>query len=510
MPSVPAPTQPRVRPSLARSAANVLGAWALVCPESLFAQDACEVDRVTAADAGTFDSFGYSVAICEDVQVSGAVFNDDNGLDSGSAYIFRFNGATWVQEQKLLASDDQADDAFGISVAVDGGTTLIGAANHAHLGSPAAGAVYAFNYNGTSWAQHQELRASDGQSGDGFGWSVSIRGNLAIVGARTDPPGGSAYVFRYDPQTLTWVEEQKLLPLVDDLGFGHSVSIDGDLAVVGAQLADLFVRGDIGAAYVFRFDGTRWSLEQKLKPFDAPGMIAFFGESVSMHGDAVLVGATAGSGADQGSAYVFRYDLLQPLGFRWVGEQVLLPAYSKLGMQFGKSVALHGDTALIGAWLSDLTGLDYGSAHVFRHAKDSGWIEQQTLLPQPGPWTAFYGFSVALSGDVATVGAYGENFQSGAAYLYAGMSGVDCNTNGAPDACDLLLQPALDANGDGVLDKCACMWDLDGSGDVAVNDFLALLAQWGTDPGGPPDFDGDGTVGIFDFLDLLSHWGPCT
>jgi len=54
-----------------------------------------------------------------------------------------------------------------------------------------------------------------------------------------------------------------------------------------------------------------------------------------------------------------------------------------------------------------------------------------------------------------------------------------------------------------------CTWDLDGSGGIGINDFLDLLAQWGTDPGGPPDFDGDGTVGITDFLDLLANWGPC-
>ncbi len=499
-------TPHRVCRQIRRAALSALAVWASVSAKPLLAQDACEVDRVTASDVGLFNSFGWAVSVSNDITVIGADWDDDNGLDAGAGYVFRFDGASWVEEQKLLASDGHGDafnsDLFGFSTAVDGDTAMVGAIGHQHPGSP-GGAAYVFRYNGTGWVEEQELRPSDGAIGDGFGYSVAIRGDVALIGARTDPPGGSAYVFRYNPQTLLWVEEQKFTSPDGFGNFGYSSAIDGDVAVVGAPGA--------GAAYVFRFDGTSWFQEQKLHALKIPGPVPalIFGESVSVHGDAALVGARAGGPALAGAAFVFRYDPLQPPGFRWVGEQGLVPSEAKQGMQFGKSVSIHGDTALIGAWLSDLASPSHGAAYVYRFIKGSGWTEAQTLLPQPGPWSAFFGHSVGLSGDAAVVGAYGENGQAGAAYLYAGMSGVDCNTNGVSDSCDLLLATAVDANGNGIPDECECAWDLDASGDVAVNDFLDLLGQWGSNPGGPPDFDGDGTVGIVDFLDLLAHWGPC-
>ena len=96
-------------------------------------------------------------------------------------------------------------------------------------------------------------------------------------------------------------------------------------------------------------------------------------------------------------------------------------------------------------------------------------------------------------------------------FLYYNLLYDDCNDNHVADGCDIVEGTESDFNGNGVPDSCEgyCPWDLDGSGDVGVNDFLDLLAVWGTDPGGPPDFDGDGTVGVTDFLALLAHWGPC-
>ncbi len=171
-------------------------------------------------------------------------------------------------------------------------------------------------------------------------------------------------------------------------------------------------------------------------------------------------------------------------------------------------MALDGDTAVISAWLADDVGQSHGAAYVFRF-EDDQWIEQQKLLPDPGHGTSFFGWRVALDGDHAMIGAYGEDVQAGAAYAFAGLSPTDCNANQLSDACDILGGGSPDTNGNGVPDECDCPWDLDGSGGVGIADFLALLAAWGTDPGGPPDFDGDGNVGIQDFLALLANWGPC-
>ena len=89
-----------------------------------------------------------------------------------------------------------------------------------------------------------------------------------------------------------------------------------------------------------------------------------------------------------------------------------------------------------------------------------------------------------------------------------GTSG-DCNGNGIPDECEIAAGTEADANANGVPDSCDCPWDLDGSDDIGISDLLALLAAWGTDPGGPPDFDGNGSVGIEDLLELLANWGSC-
>ena len=113
------------------------------------------------------------------------------------------------------------------------------------------------------------------------------------------------------------------------------------------------------------------------------------------------------------------------------------------------------------------------------------WTRQARLIASQGSSNDRFGSSVAVSGDVVLVGARGLS-SPGAAYSYDGLA------NGIPDECQEL-----------------CPWDLDGGG-VGITDFLALLALWGQNPGGPPDFDGDQNVGFTDFLELLAHWGECS
>ena len=146
--------------------------------------------------------------------------------------------------------------------------------------------------------------------------------------------------------------------------------------------------------------------------------------------------------------------------------------------QFGRAVAMEGNTALIGSWRANAVGLDYGAAYVFRYDPDSSqWSQSDILVPDPGPWTAFFGFSVALDGDRAVCGAHGEDQLRGAAYMY-----------------NLAL-------------NCHCPQDLNADGNVGTSDLLALFAQWGT--AGSADFDESGAVGIADLLILFANWGSC-
>ena len=206
-----------------------------------------------------------------------------------------------------------------------------------------------------------------------------------------------------------------------------------------------------GAAYIFRFDHetSRWTEEQKLLASDA-ACGDHFGHPISISGNAALVGAH-GDNSNSGSAYVFRFD---PENSQWVEEQKLLASDGAAGDQFARAVAIDGDTAVIGAWVSDAGGPSSGAAYIFRlDPKRSQWVQQQQLLPEPNPWTNFFGWSVAIQGDTVVFGAHGEDHQAGAAYV-------------------------LD------LAACLCPADLDGDGSVGILDLLSLLAAWGTDPGG--------------------------
>ncbi len=464
------------------------------------AESTCKVAHLTASDAGVFDSFGRAADVSGDTAIVGAL-GHNNG--NGSAYMFAFDGTTWTKSQELLPSDGMGGDWFGFSVAMDGDKVLVGALQHVHSRTSQNGSVYAFRFNGTSWIEQQELLAPDGAIGDAFGGLVAIDGNVALIGAPGDDDNGSnsgsAYVFRFNG--TNWVQEQKLLPsdATANDNFGGAVAVSGGAVVISAVNSAMAH----GAVYVFRFDGTTWVQEQKLVASDG-AFVDAFGGSVSITGDVALVGAFLDddNGQDSGSAYVFQFN---QQAATWVQAQKLLASDGIAGDQFGRFVAIDGGNALVGAWAADGS---MGKAYLFR-ANGGAWSEREILLPDPGPWTAFFGWPVALDGDTAIVGAHGEDVQRGAAYVFAGISGTDCNKTDQADSCDIFLGLSRDADGNGIPDECVCPWDLDANGDVGIADFLELLAAWGSNPGGPPDFDGDATVGIIDFLDLLANWGPC-
>ncbi len=234
----------------------------------------------------------------------------------------------------------------------------------------------------------------------------------------------------------------------------------------------------LGSAYVFRFNGSTWVEEQELLPSKDAGSAAF-GSSVSISSDAILVGAHS---EGNGSAYVFRFDPAGEPSSQWVQEQKLLPSDPGGADQFGRAVGIDGDTAVIGAWVSDAGGPGSGAAYVFRFFEGKGWVAQPQLLPEPNPWTNFFGRSVAIEGNTVVIGAHGEDQQRGAAYVFD------------------------------VAPNCNCPHDLDADGSVGVLDLLSLLGSWGACPpkgGCPADFDASGDVGVKDLLFLLGNWGPC-
>ena len=154
--------------------------------------------KLTASDGAASDYFGDSVAIDGDTLVVGARYDDDNGSASGSVYVFIHSGIIWTQQAKLTASDGAADDRFGSSVAIDGDTIVVGALLNDDNGTD-SGTAYVFTRSGTTWTQQAKLTASDGALDDEFGQSVAIAGDTIVVGADRDDDNGNrqwiAYVF---------------------------------------------------------------------------------------------------------------------------------------------------------------------------------------------------------------------------------------------------------------------------------------------------------------------------
>ncbi len=266
-----------------------------------------------ADQPAAIDDFGRSVALSEDLAVVGARLDDHaGGVDAGSAYVFARDGGAWEQEARLSADDAADNDGFGNAVSLSGDTLLVAAAGDDHAGGTDAGSVYVFVHSGTTWSQQARLAADDAADDDGFGWSVALSGDTALVGApRVDHAGGAdaGAAFVFVRSGGTWDAQARLV--ADDGaasdGFGWSVSLEGDTAVVGARVHPHDGGPAAGAAYVFARSGSTWSQRQELRASDGEEFDRF-GSAVALSGDSLVVAAerdhVAGL-ADAGSAYAF-------------------------------------------------------------------------------------------------------------------------------------------------------------------------------------------------------------
>jgi hypothetical protein len=275
-----------------------------------------------------------------------------------------------------------------------------------------------------AWAE-QKISAPDGAAGDNFSYAVSVSGTTAVVGASNAGVGndgrGIAYVFTRSGGI--WTAQQTLMAddgAADD-GFGFSVSVSGDAVVIGAPYATVGGNGGEGAAYVFTRSGATWSQAQKLGPDDGTSNFNF-GWSVALGGATAVITspvAPVGENALQGKAYVFT-----DAGGSWSQTQTLLADDGSAFATFGSSVALDGTTVVVGA-----AGVDsyVGAAYVF-DGSGGTWLQTGKLVADDGVATEFFGISVAVSGSTALVGAYnqrvdGHNGQ-GSAYLFTGSGGT--------------------------------------------------------------------------------------
>ena len=422
--------------------------------------DSSETAKLIASDAAADDEFGISVALDGDTAVIGARQDDDNGSQSGSAYVFTKVSGVWSQKAKLIASDGAANDEFGISVAVDGDTAVIGA----RQGDTRNGAAYVFTKVSGVWSQKAKLTADDGAADDEFGISVAVEGDTVVIGAYQDDDhgdlSGSAYVFTQD-SSGGWRQRDKLTASDGAARdrYGYSVGVSGDTVVVGAY-SDDSNEANTGAAYFLRNPG--WTdipdstatttshivtglTNDEEHTFQVRGVNAAGAGLASARargtptfaipdrptGFAAAAGDTVVdlSWHDPEDSTIDKYQLLEIIqGGKLSTASTDDPLVR--GDGFGISVAVDGNTAVIGAYKDDDAGADSGSAHVFtRSSSTAAWSWAAKLTASDAAANDEFGISVAIEGDTIVVGAHQNDADDrdndeGAAYVFIKVSGV--------------------------------------------------------------------------------------
>jgi hypothetical protein len=354
--------------------------------------------KILPGDGAAGDYFGWSASLKGNYSIVGTPFNNDS---AGAAYIFRLDGSSWIEEQKLVASDGLSGDWFGYYVALSNNYAVIGAPNN-----DSTGAVYLFKREGSDWIEQQKLSVT------GFGpfftnYLASISGDYIIIGTPfSDSSRGSAHIFWRDGNN--WIKLQKLSPSdsITTTYFGSSVSIFKDRAIVGAAFGNFWT----GSAYIFKREGTTWIEEQKITASDGVGL-NYFGIAVSMFGEYVIVGAMGAQ-----SAYIFKKE-----NTSWSEEQKLIASDGSSGRDyFGASVSIWEDYVVIGAPGDDSSS---GSAYIFNYS-GSNWVERTKLTAPDRIKNDIFGVSASISGNNIIIGVAGDDDNgenSGSAYIYNGF-----------------------------------------------------------------------------------------
>ncbi|MEW6743220.1 MAG: FG-GAP repeat protein [Planctomycetota bacterium] len=360
-------------------------------------------------DRAEDDHFGWAIAMDGDVAVLGAPFEDGGGV----AYVYRRADDRWEFSQRLEASDRAPRARFGIDVAIHGWWIVVGA-DSADVAGESCGAAYVFAFDkGTRrFVEVQKLTSDDPDRYEEFGCSVAVHGDVIAVGeARVFSSSGTVYVFRIDGYDCILEQKLERSDGYGQTGFGCKVAVGEDVIAVGAADSVSGV-----AAYVFRYVGevVGWLEEQKLTPSDTR-YLSVFSMSLALSGDRLLLGwpHADGEAPFTGAVYSFIYD---PFLGRWFEAQKLVASDGDEDDDFGSAVALSEDVAIVGARSDDdgcfLWQVDCGSAYLFRW--DGGrWVLTRKLIAIYGAEGDAMGFAAAAAGGSALIGASEYDAPSG-------------------------------------------------------------------------------------------------
>jgi hypothetical protein len=432
---------------------------------------------IKASNTGGGDLFGFSVAHSGDTLVVGAIGEDSNAtgingdqsnnlaLNSGAVYVFTLSGTVWSQQAYIKASNTGGGDEFGRSVTISGNTLVVGAhledsnatginGDQDNFLANESGAVYVFVRSGTVWSQQAYIKASNTGGGDEFGQSVALSDNTLMVGAIGEDSNatgingdqsnnlaldsGAVYVFTRS--STVWSQQAYVKASNTGGGdlFGFSVALSGNTLEVGAigegsnatgingdQSNNLALNS--GAVYVFIRIGTVWSQQAYIKASNTGGGDEF-GRSVAVSDNTLVVGAhledsnATGINGDQdnflandsGAVYVFTRS-----GTVWSQQAYVKASNTDGGDEFGQSVAISGNTLVVGAHLEDsnATGIngdqdnflaiDSGALYVLIR-NGANWSQQAYVKASNTGGGDQFGGTVTLSGNTLVAGAIGE------------------------------------------------------------------------------------------------------
>ena len=354
--------------------------------------------EIVANDGAQGDYFGYAVAISGDYAIVGAHNNSENDIKSGAAYIFKRDGDSWVQMQKLVADDAENGDQFGFAVSISGDYAIVGA-NYKTIESIQTGAAYIFKRTGESWSQIQKIIANDGQHYDQFGYAVSIDGDCAIVGAPFVDPSNQGKIYIFQQIGDEWIQTtQQLSGNINDW-YGRAVSIYNNNAIVGIPNYD---SGDslqnVGLVYIFKYENKSLNV---LSTHAMNIKNQKVGDSVSISNNYAIIGT-----GDHTTASIYKKN-----GNSWnCIKHINVNVYS---------VSIADDYAIIGG---------NNNAYIYHNEDLSKEIIKINYIDDDN--NSCFGHSVSISNDTYIIGAYNKNNSQGAVYINTVNNVKDCQLTG--------------------------------------------------------------------------------
>ena len=449
--------------------------------------------KIVAGDMSQYGGFGANIAMSGDVAVIGSPGNDAYGIDSGAAWLFeRDDDGDWVQTQFFAGDDTGMLDQFGYAVAIHGDLIVVGARYKMIDGQVNAGAAYVFERQGDgSVLQTQQLTAPDPIMDASYAGAVDTDGDRIVIGARYgNDGGGGAWVYARDGAG-DWALEASLMGDNVNAGdrFGRTVAVDGDRIACGAPwfAAGCSGTNQCGSVFIFEYAGGDWAQTNRIIPDDLANE-DYFGFIVDLEGDRLLATSPYDDdmGTQSGSGYVF--DLQDG---EWMQSAKLVAPDGDWQDLMGMSAHLDGDTVVLGGWY----GNDGKGAAWIWQAAGGAWGFLAEAQASDGAEYDIFGRSVAVQGDTLLVGADWADVDgvADAGAVYAFSLTIEegtgaCCTNGqcvlsTASLCDYFggVYQGDDSDCEGS-DCGSCSADIDNDGAVTVDDLLMVISQFGACP----------------------------